>query len=88
MELDAVCARFKDLRGDFKSRHRMKYDLNIEGIESSIKNIPRSFSKFANMKRNSSGYPSSMFFESQSAGGLEEVVNWFEEFFHTLKKIM
>jgi hypothetical protein len=26
-EFDAACARFQDLRGDFKSLHRMKYDL-------------------------------------------------------------
>jgi hypothetical protein len=50
-EFDAACARFQDLRGDFKSLHRMKFDLYIEGIESGI----RSDYKFANMKRNSSG---------------------------------
>jgi hypothetical protein len=33
------------------------------------------------MKRNSSGCPSSMFFESQSARGPEKVVNLFVEFF-------
>jgi hypothetical protein len=62
----------------------MKYDLNIEGSESSIKSDPRSFLKFANIKRNSSGYPSSMFFESQSAPNPEKVVNWFEEFFQSV----
>jgi hypothetical protein len=35
----------------------MKYDLYIERIESGIKSDPRTFFKFANMKRNSSGYP-------------------------------
>jgi hypothetical protein len=33
------------------------------------------------MKRNFSGYPSSMFIESQSARGPKEVVNLFAEFF-------
>jgi hypothetical protein len=53
----------------------MKYDLYtyIEGIESEIKSDSRSFFKFANMKRNSSGYPSSILFESQSVRGPEEI---------------
>jgi hypothetical protein len=42
-EFDATCARFQDLRSDFKSIHRMKYDLSIEGIESGIKSNPRRF---------------------------------------------
>jgi hypothetical protein len=30
---DAACARFQDLRGDFKSHHRMKYDLyTLKGL--------------------------------------------------------
>jgi hypothetical protein len=33
------------------------------------------------MKRNSFGYPSSMFFESQSVRGPREAVNLFAEFF-------
>jgi hypothetical protein len=71
-EFDGACALFQDLRSDLKSLHRMKYDLYIEGS--------RTFFKFANMKRNS-GYPSTMFFESQSGRGPEEVVNLFAEFF-------
>jgi hypothetical protein len=31
-EFNAACARFLDLRGDFKSVHRMKNDLYIEGM--------------------------------------------------------
>jgi hypothetical protein len=62
----------------------MKYDMYIDWIESGIKSNPRSFFKFANMNRNSSGYPSSMFFESQSARGPVKVVNWFVEFFHAV----
>jgi hypothetical protein len=79
-EYDVVCAEFQDLRGDFKSFHRIKYNLYIKGIESGIKNDPQSFFKFAIMKRNSFGYPSSMFFESQSARGPEEAVDLFAEF--------
>jgi hypothetical protein len=46
-EEDTACARFQNLRGDFKSLHRMKHG---------IKSDPLSFFKFANMKRNSSGF--------------------------------
>jgi hypothetical protein len=42
-EFDTACARFLDLRGDFKSLHRMKYDLYIKWIESGIKIDRRSF---------------------------------------------
>jgi hypothetical protein len=42
-EFDATCARFQDLKGDFKLLHRMKYDLYIKGIESAIKSDPRTF---------------------------------------------
>jgi hypothetical protein len=48
-------------------------------LKTVLKNDMRSFFKFE--KRNSSGYPSSMFFESQSARGPEEAVNLFAEFF-------
>jgi hypothetical protein len=80
-EFHVASARFQNLRGDFKLLHRMKYNRYIEGIESGINSYSRSFFKFSNMKRNSSGYPSSMFFESQSARGPEEVVKLFAEFF-------
>jgi hypothetical protein len=50
VEFDAACVRFQYLKGDFKSLHRMKYGLYIEGIESVIKSDPRSFFGFANMK--------------------------------------
>jgi hypothetical protein len=55
-EVDTAFTRFQDLRGDFKSLHRIKYDLYIEGIESGIKSDPQSFFILANMKRNSSGF--------------------------------
>jgi hypothetical protein len=72
-EFDAACARFQNLRGDFKSLYRMKYDLYIEGIESDTESNPLSYFKIENMKPNSSGYLSSMFFESHSRGGCELV---------------
>jgi hypothetical protein len=79
-----TCARFQDLRSDFKTLYRMKYDLYIEGIGSGIKSDSRSFFKFANMKWISSGYPPSMFFESQTIRAPEDVVNLFAEFFQSV----
>jgi hypothetical protein len=47
-EFDAACVRFQDLRGDFKSLHRMKYDLYVEWIDSGINSDQRSFFAYAN----------------------------------------
>jgi hypothetical protein len=41
-------------------------------IETDIKTDPRSFFKFADMKRNSSGYPSSMFFKDYATRNPQE----------------
>jgi hypothetical protein len=76
-KFDAACAQFQDLRSVFNEIR--EYDLYIEGIESGIKSEPRSFFKCAKMKRDPSGYPSSMFFESQSARDPEKGVNLFAE---------
>jgi Reverse transcriptase (RNA-dependent DNA polymerase) len=80
-EHDAACTRFHDLRCDFKSLHRLKYEQYIENIENGIKTDPRSFFKFADMKRNSSGYPASMFFHDEAARNPQEIANLFAKFF-------
>ena len=78
---DTACSRFRDLRCDFKLLHRLKYMEYIGKIESGIKTDPRKFFKFADMKRNSSGYPSTMFFKNQAARNPEELANLFAKFF-------
>jgi hypothetical protein len=60
-EYDAASLRFRDLRGAFKGMHCLKYAQYIERIEAGLKSKPSCFFKFANLKRNSSGYPSAMF---------------------------
>jgi hypothetical protein len=51
-EYDAASQRFRDLSGVFKGMHRLKYSQYIERIEAGLKSNPRSFFKFANLKRN------------------------------------
>jgi hypothetical protein len=55
-EYDAAPQRFFDLRGAFKGMHRLKYARYIERIEAGLKSNSQCFLKFANLKRNSSGY--------------------------------
>jgi hypothetical protein len=64
--------------------HRLKYDQYIKKIESNIKTVPRSFFKFADMKRNTSGYPSTMFLEDQTARDPQEIANLFANFFQSV----
>jgi hypothetical protein len=58
---DTASRRFRELRRDFKSLQRLKYAQHIVRIEGGLKNNPRGFFKYADMKRIASGYPSSMF---------------------------
>jgi hypothetical protein len=59
--------RFWELRRDFKSLNRLIYAQNIVRIVGGLKNNLREFFKYANMKRNASGYPSSMFLRNDCA---------------------
>jgi hypothetical protein len=63
-EYDAALQRFRDLRGAFKGMHRLKYAQYIERIEAGLKSNPRCLFRFANLKLNSSGYPSAMFHDT------------------------
>jgi hypothetical protein len=58
---DTACHRFCDLKKDFKCLHRVKYAQYIERERSGIKTNPRIFFRFADIKKNSTGYPSAMF---------------------------
>jgi hypothetical protein len=75
--------RFRNLRQDFNSLHRIKYNQFVNNTESKIKSDSRSFFKFVDLKRNSSGYPSQMFFKNQSAHGPQDIANLFASFFQS-----
>jgi hypothetical protein len=62
-EYDAASKRFRDLRGAFKGMHCSKFVQYIDRVEAGLKSNTRCFFKFkfANLKRNSTGYPSAMF---------------------------
>jgi hypothetical protein len=69
---DTAFRRFRELRHEFKSIYGLKYAQHIVRIEGGLKNNPRGFFKYAVMKRNASGYPSSMFLGSNCAKELTE----------------
>jgi hypothetical protein len=78
---DTAFHRFRELMGDFQSLHRLKYAQYIVRIESGLKNNPRGFFMYADMKRNASGYPSSMFLGSNCAWDSHNIADLFAGFF-------
>jgi hypothetical protein len=78
---DTAFPRFRELRRDFKSLHRLKYAQYIARIGGGSKNNLRGFFKYADMKRNASGYPSSMFLGSDCARDSQSIANLFAGFY-------
>jgi hypothetical protein len=60
--------------------HHLKYAQYIEKIEAGFKSILRRFFKFANLKRNSSGYTSAMFLSGACARIAQKIANLFGEY--------
>jgi hypothetical protein len=73
--------RSRDLRDAFKGMYRLKYAQHIERIEVGLKTNPRYFFKFANLKRNSSGYPSATFMGDTYARNEQKIANLFGEYY-------
>jgi predicted glycosyltransferase involved in capsule biosynthesis len=57
------------------------YALYIERVEAGLKSNPRCFFKFANLKRNSSSYPSTMLLGDACARNAKEIADWFNKYF-------
>jgi hypothetical protein len=55
--------------------------LSIGRVEAGLKSNPRCFFKFANLKRNSSDYPSAMFLGDACALNAQEIAGLFGEYF-------
>jgi hypothetical protein len=80
-EYHAASQSFGDLRGAFKGMHRLKYAQYIERAETAIKSNPRCFFNFGNLKRNSSGYPSTVFLGGAYTRNAQEIADLFGEYF-------
>jgi hypothetical protein len=80
-EYDEASQRFRDLRGAFNGMHRLKYAQYIERVEAGLKSNPRCFFKFANLKRNTSGYPFAMFLGGACERNAQEMADLFGEYF-------
>jgi hypothetical protein len=78
---DAASQTFRGLRVAFKGMHRLKYAQYIERVEAGLKSNPRCFFKFANLNRNSSGYPSAMFLGDACARNTQEIADLFGKYF-------
>jgi hypothetical protein len=72
---DTAFRRFWELRRDFMTLNRLKYAQYIMRIEGGLKNNPRGFFKYADMKRNASGYSSSMFLGNDCARDSQSIAN-------------
>jgi hypothetical protein len=62
----------------------LKYAQYIVCIEGGLKNNPRGFFKYADMKHNASGFPSYMFLGSDFAGDSQGIANLFAGFFQSV----
>jgi hypothetical protein len=62
----------------------LKYAQYIACIEGGLKGNPRGFSKYADMKRNASGYPSFLFLGNDCARDSQSIANLFSEFFQSI----
>jgi hypothetical protein len=80
---DTAFRRFWELRRDFKCIHRLKYAHYMVRIKGDLKNNPRGFFNYADMKRNASGYPSSMFLRNNCARDSQSIANLFAGFFQS-----
>jgi hypothetical protein len=81
---DTALRRFRELRCDFKSLHRLKYAQYIVHIDAGWKNNPRGFFKYADMKRNENSYSSSMFLGKDCARDSQSIANLFAGFFQSV----
>jgi hypothetical protein len=81
---DTASCRFRELWRDFKSLHRLKYAQYIVRFEGGLKSNPRGFFKYADMKRNASGFPSSMFLENDCAQDSQSIANLFAGIFQSV----
>jgi hypothetical protein len=77
----AFCC-FREFMREFNSLHRLKYAQYI--VRGGLKNNPRGFFKYADMKRNADGYPSSMFLGNDCAQDSQSIANLFAEFFQSV----
>jgi hypothetical protein len=81
---DTVFHRFRELRRNFKGLHRLQCAQYIVRIEGGLKNNPRIFFKYADMKRCASGYPWSIFLGSDCARDSHSIANLFAGFFQSV----
>jgi hypothetical protein len=81
---DTAFRRFWELRRNLKSLHRLKYAQYIMRIEGGLKNNPREFLKYADLKRNAGGYSSSIFLGNDYAQDSQSIANLFAGFFQSL----
>jgi hypothetical protein len=79
----AFCC-FREFMSEFNCLHRLKYAQYIVRIEGGLKNNPRGFFKYADMKCNADGYPSSMFLGNDCAQDTQSIANLFAEFFQSV----
>ncbi|XP_055846189.1 uncharacterized protein LOC129916035 [Episyrphus balteatus] len=77
-------AVFSRLRKEFVFLSKFLYSNYIHSVESNLKQSPTSFWKFINAKRNSTGFPATMCFESNNTSDPKMIVDYFGQFFESI----
>jgi hypothetical protein len=75
---------YKKLRTDHKKLNRSLYSSWVSKIESGIKRNPKKFFEFANFKRKTVGYPSSMTYKNKTANAPLQINELFADFFESV----
>ncbi|HBK82685.1 MAG TPA: hypothetical protein DDZ41_03675, partial [Flavobacterium sp.] len=72
---------FRKLRKEFDKLNRIAYNKYICSVENNLINDPQNFWKFVNLKRKTSGYPVTMFYNDVEASNDLNICDLFAEFF-------
>lgn len=75
---------FEEARKEFKSLNRICYKLYIENLTDSIKENPKSFFEFVNLKKKCNKFPSRMTFNGLPLNGSKAIAEGFADFFKTV----
>jgi hypothetical protein len=76
--------KFIKLRSEYKKLNRSLYSAWINKIENRIKTDPKQFFDFANYKRKTVGYPSTMSLGPKTSNSSSEVCDLFADFFESV----
>lgn len=72
---------YEAVRKEFQLSQKYLYDSYMLEMEAQIAQDPKSFWRYVNLKRKSSGFPSNMTYKDQTVSGCQQVCDIFASFF-------